>query len=205
MSKVIISTESSWMAKEALQSGEVLRAQLENSANLNEWVAQLRAAPPNVFITVARGSSDHAAGFWSYLLMQRLGILTVSLPLSLVTLHRSPLRVPNTVAVGLSQSGASPDLVETLRYLQQAGAYAVACVNQVDSPMAECADRVLPVLAGQERSVAATKSCLGMMTLAAQWVALWTEDQALLDGLHDLAEVMSNAVDSAEYDGYAQA
>ena len=71
--------------------------------------------------------------------------------------------------------------------------------------MAECADRVLPVLAGQERSVAATKSCLGMMTLAAQWVALWTEDQALLDGLHDLAEVMSNAVDSAEYDGYAQA
>lgn len=205
MNKVIISTESSWMAKEALQAGEVLRAQLENSVNMNEWVAQLRTAPPNAFITVARGSSDHAAGFWSYLLMQRLGILTVSLPLSLVTLHRSPLRVPNTVAVGLSQSGASPDLVETLRYLQQAGAYAVACVNQVDSPMAECADRVLPVLAGQERSVAATKSCLGMMTLAAQWVALWTEDQALLDGLHDLAEVMSNAVDSAEYDGYAQA
>ena len=58
MSKVIISTESSWMAKEALQAGEVLRAQLENSANMNEWVAQLRAAPPNAFITVARGSSD---------------------------------------------------------------------------------------------------------------------------------------------------
>ena len=133
MSKMM-NPESSWMAKEALQAGEVLRAQLAHSQDaMREWVVQLRATPPNAFITVARGSSDHAAGFWSYLLMQRLGILTVSLPLSLVTLHRSPLRVPNTVAVGLSQSGASPDLVETLRYLQQAGAYAVACVNQVNS------------------------------------------------------------------------
>ena len=179
--------DESQMAQEARECGAVIRAQLAQQAQVDALAEHLRAYEPHAVMTVARGSSDHAANYWSYLLMRRLGVLTCSLPPSLVTLHKAPLRVQRMVALGLSQSGASPDLVETLSYARRAGAYAVAGVNQVDSPLAHVADVALPVLAGVERSVAATKSCLGMMSLAAQVVATWANDGATLRGLQGLS------------------
>lgn len=187
--------QSTLMVQEALESGAMLERQLARREQMMQLVAQVRAWSPEMFITVARGSSDHAACFFAYLVMRELGVLTVSLPPSLVTLHHAPLQVRHAVALGFSQSGASPDLVETLRYLDQSGAHTLACVNQADSPLEQVADAALPILAGQELSVAATKSCLGIMTLAVQWVASWKQDDDLWMQLMQLQQALSAAVE----------
>ena len=77
---------------------------------------------------MARGSSDHAANYFAYLVMRKLGVPVVSLPMSLVTLHHAPLGVAGQFVVGLSQSGESPDLVDTMAALRAGGATTAAFV-----------------------------------------------------------------------------
>lgn len=186
-----MSHNQTMMHQEAIQAGEMLSKQLQNIDVIRTLVEKIQTFDAKSFITVARGSSDHAASFFSYLVMQKLGILTTSLPPSLVTLHEAPLQLLSTVAFGFSQSGASPDLIQSLTHVGALGAQTVACVNQLNSPLEQVANEVLPIHAGQEQSVAATKSCLGIMTLAAQFVALWQKDEQLHNELHLLAEQMT--------------
>lgn len=185
------------MHREALQASDMLKGQLANIKHTTALVDAIKALNPSTFITVARGSSDHAAHYFAYLVMQKLGILTVSLPPSLVTLHHAPLKVSSSVAFGFSQSGASPDLVDTLTHLGEHGAHTIACVNQTNSALEQAADLSWAIDAGQELSVAATKSCLGIMTLAAQFVAVWQDDQPLLDALLSLVDRFAHPAQSA--------
>lgn len=186
-----MSHNQTMMLQEAVQSAEMLAKQLQNTEATRILVEKIKKIDAKSFITVARGSSDHAAHFFSYLVMQKLGILTTSLSPSLVTLHEAPLQVSSTVAFGFSQSGASPDLVQSLTHVGKLGAKTVACVNQINSPLEQVANETLSICAGLEQSVAATKSCLGIMTLAVQFVALWQNDKQLLNELHTLAEQMT--------------
>src|SRR6185436_4583147 len=89
----------------------------------------LREKPPASLATIARGSSDHAAYFFSYLVMARLGRLVTSLPMSLVTLHQAQIRCEGLAALAFSQSGQSPDLVAPARYFTRGGASTAAFVN----------------------------------------------------------------------------
>ena len=185
-------THITHMHREALQASDMLKGQLANIKYTSALVDAIKTLNPSSFITVARGSSDHAAHFFAYLVMQELGIITVSLPPSLITLHHAPLKVSSSVAFGFSQSGASPDLVDTLTHLGEHGALTVACVNQANSAIEQVADRFWAIDAGQELSVAATKSCLGIMTLAAQFVAVWQDNQPLLNALSALVDQFEN-------------
>ena len=83
--------------------------------------ADLRAHAPESLLTIARGSSDHAAHYVAYLIMARLGRLVTSLPMSLVTLYQSRLRVAGLCALAFSQSGQSHDLVVPTRYFRAGG------------------------------------------------------------------------------------
>src|SRR5256886_13006147 len=98
--------------------------------------AELRDRPPQSLLTVARGSSDHAAHYMAYLIMARLGRLVTSLPMSLITLYQSRLKSAGLVALAVSQSGQSLDLVVPTRYFRDGGARTVALVNDVGSPLA---------------------------------------------------------------------
>jgi glucosamine--fructose-6-phosphate aminotransferase (isomerizing) len=156
--------------------------------------ARLRTTPPDGgAVTVARGSSDHAASFFSYLVMARYGRLLTSLPMSLVTLYGAPLATRNTLAVAISQSGRSPDLIEPIKVFRNGGATTVALVNAVDSPLAEAAEWVLPLHAGTERSVAATKSFICSLAAGARLAGHWMEDKELLAALEDLPAVLQRA------------
>ena len=95
--------------------------------------AELRHRPPLSLLTVARGSSDHAAHYMAYLVMARLGRLVTSLPMSLVTLYQSSLVCDGLVALAFSQSGQSPDLVAPMRYIGEQGARTVSFVNDTAS------------------------------------------------------------------------
>lgn len=180
---------SSLMLEEARSAAEAVAAQHMYADERLALLGRLLAEhPPGLALTVARGSSDHAASYFAYLAMQRQGVPVVSLPMSLMTLHHAPLNVSGQLAVALSQSGQSPDLVETMSALGTAGAVTVALVNQHDSPLADCCEWVVPLCAGPERSVAATKSYIASLSAVARLVGHWQGDTSLLSALDNLPE-----------------
>ena len=189
------------MLHEALSSADVVAEQRVHAGEKLERLAErLREKPRALVLTVARGSSDHAASYFAYLVMRRLGVPVVSLPMSLVTLHKAPLAVAGQLAVAISQSGQSPDLVETMAGLAGAGAITAAFVNSKGSPLARTCEWVVPLCAGVERSVAATKSYIAALAAVARLVAHWERDRRLLEALATLPERLSIA---ARMDGAA--
>jgi glucosamine--fructose-6-phosphate aminotransferase (isomerizing) len=191
----------SLMLKEALSAPSVVEEQRERvDQRLATLASRLRERPPTLALTVARGSSDHAASYFAYLVMRRLGLPVVSLPMSLVTLHHAPLSVAKQLAVGVSQSGQSPDLVDTMAALGAAGAQTVAFVNREDSPLARTCEWLVPLCAGLEQSVAATKSYIAALAAVARLVAHWQKDVRLLEALSTLPARLATA---AAVDGSA--
>ncbi|MBT9301830.1 SIS domain-containing protein, partial [Pseudomonas sp. TAE6080] len=175
------------MLEEALASCEAVAAQLQClDPLLAEVAGRLRRQPPQVAMTIARGSSDHAASYFAYLAMQHVGIPVASLPMSVVTLSQAPLKVSGQVAFGFSQSGQSPDLVNSLRLLRKRGALSVSLVNAEDSPLEAACEFHVPLCAGPERSVAATKSFIATLSASAQLVGHWNQEDGLLEACHAL-------------------
>jgi glutamine---fructose-6-phosphate transaminase (isomerizing) len=156
--------------------------------------ADLRSHEPQALVTVARGSSDHAAQHMAYGVMARLGRLVTSLPMSLVTLHAAPLRCQGLVALAFSQSGQSPDLIATLRYFHNGGARTVAFVNAADSPLAAASQWQLPLHAGAERSIAATKSFISQLVAGMRLLAAWQDDANLQNALTALPDALQRAL-----------
>ena len=152
------------MLNEALASADVVAAQLADTSHIEALAARLAEQPRHVALTVARGSSDHAASYFASLTMSRIGVPVASLPMSVATLQQAPLRVRGQLAVAFSQSGKSPDLVGTMQALRDAGALTVAAVNAPQSPLADACEWHLPLVAGPELSVAATKSYIAMLS-----------------------------------------
>jgi glucosamine--fructose-6-phosphate aminotransferase (isomerizing) len=129
----------------------------------------------------------------AYLVMARLGRLVTSLPMSVVTLYRSRIACDGLAAFAFSQSGQSPDLVEPLRGFSDGGATTVAFVNDAASPLAQAARWVLPLHAGEETSVAATKSFIAQLVAGARLVAAWQGDATLGAAIAALPAVLSRA------------
>ena len=182
------------MREECLSAPAAVARQLANDhAAYAALGAALRERPPASLLTVARGSSDHAAHYLAYLVMARLGHLVTSLPMSLITLYQSKIRSEGLVSFGFSQSGQSPDLVEPTRYFGAHGARTVAFVNAEGSPLAAAAQHVFPLHAGPEKSVAATKSYITQLVAGARVVAAWSEDEDLLAALQTLPKALEEA------------
>ncbi|WP_106302151.1 SIS domain-containing protein [Paraburkholderia sp. BL18I3N2] len=181
------------MLKEALASAETVAAQLSDTSRVEALAAKLAQQPRHVALTVARGSSDHAASYFASLTMSRLGVPVASLPMSVATLQQAPLQVRDQLALAFSQSGKSPDLVGTMEALRKAGALTVAAVNVSGSPLADACEFELPLVAGPELSVAATKSYIAMLSISAQLVAHWQKDAELLAAFKTLPEALRTA------------
>jgi len=181
------------MLKEALAASAAVAAQCADSERVEALGSVLAAKPCHVALTVARGSSDHAASYFASLAMSHIGVPVASLPMSIATLQAAPLRVSGELAIAFSQSGRSPDLVDTMTALREAGALTVSAVNAPESPLAQACEYRLPLRAGPERSVAATKSYIAMLSISAQLVAYWQRDERLLDALHGLPDTLVDA------------
>lgn len=182
------------MFNEAAEAPTIVARQfLANRADITRIATRLRDLQPRAVVTLARGSSDNAATYAKYLIETRLGILTSSAAPSVSSVYSAKADLKNTVLIALSQSGKSPDIVTALEAAKRAGAYTIAFVNVTDSPLAQRADEVLPLQAGPERSVAATKSYLATVAGIAALVAAWSEDAALTDALAGLSALLSRA------------
>jgi glucosamine--fructose-6-phosphate aminotransferase (isomerizing) len=199
---------STRMYMEVRESAAAIARQLDaNRACVGELAAALRRDRPRLIATGARGSSDNAATFAKYLFETRLGVTTTSAAPSVQSIYAAQQELVGALFLAISQSGRSPDLVDQASAAKRAGARVVAMVNVVDSPLARAADFVIPLHAGPELSVAATKSFLcslsALLHLAAEWSgdakqrsaldavpaaldANWAHDwSALTDGLVD--------------------
>lgn len=182
------------MLAEAREAAQAVAHQLaHNDAEYFEFGALLRRQNPTAVLTVARGSSDHAAHFLAYLVMARMGRLVTSLPMSLITLYQSQIACKGLVSMAFSQSGQSPDLVAPTRFFTDGGATTAAFVNKPDSPLAQAAQWVFPLHAGHEASVAATKSYIAQLVAGARVVAAWQDDVGLRASLSALPEALARA------------
>ena len=185
---------NSRMLVEAREAPAAVARQLANDEPAyRDFAAALRAQPPASMLTLARGSSDHAAHFMAYLIMARMGRLVTSLPMSLVTLYQSRIARKGLTAFAFSQSGQSPDLVEPARYFGEGGAVTAAFVNDTASPLARAVQHVFPLHAGAEASVAATKSFIAQLVGGARLVAAWQADAELTRALAGLPEALTLA------------
>ena len=184
----------SHMAKESAQAPEAVAVFLQrNNHALVELGQRLRATPPSVIITSARGSSDNAAGYFKYLTEILTGTPCCSMGASVVSIYGSQLKVKNGLCLTISQSGKSPDIVALQDAAKRAGALTVALVNVEDSPAAKSADICLPLYAGPEQSVAATKSLIVSLAANAAILAHWLNRPALLGAVNALPDVLAKA------------
>jgi glucosamine--fructose-6-phosphate aminotransferase (isomerizing) len=182
------------MFSEAASAGAKIRTLLTRNADtVSAIAARLRAEPPSAVMMIGRGSSDHAGVYAKYLIETQLGILSSPAGLSVSSIYHKSLAADRMACLAISQSGRSPDLIAAAERLRSAGARVLALVNDPDSPLAQAAAEVLPLHAGPERSVAATKSFLAALAAIAQLVAYWNEDADLLAAL----ETLPDAVDAA--------
>ncbi len=161
-----------------------MREQLElNAKRVARIGALLREMKPRAVVTCARGSSDNAATFAKYLIESRAGVLTSSAAPSLSSLYEARPDLHGVVCLAISQSGRSPDLLASVEAAKRGGALVIALCNWTDSPLAALADHLIPLCAGVEMSVAATKSYIVSLSAVLHLVATWTADQSLLDAL----------------------
>src|SRR5215470_1027816 len=169
------------MLAEALEAPAAVARQLAANAPLCRAIGErLRARPPRFVATGARGSSDTAASFAKYLIEIHLGLATASLGPSICSVYGVRPKLADALFLAVSQSGRSPDLLSLATAARAGGAATLALVNEAQSPLAAACEWQLPLLAGPERSVAATKSWIASLAAILQLVASWSEDDTLL-------------------------
>ncbi len=182
------------MEQEAREAHTVVQKQLSTNESLVDQIT--KAAPlgqVNMVLTCARGSSDHAAAYTKYLFEIMLGVPVLSLGPSIGSIYKRPMNLKNSLFLVISQSGKSPDLVACAKWAKDNGAYVVALVNEPKSPLHDIAEIVLPLHAGKEKSVAATKSYIASLTAVAHLVSHYSSDSDFSNSLKNLPSKLEEA------------
>ncbi|MDX8348906.1 SIS domain-containing protein [Cognatiyoonia sp. IB215446] len=170
-----------------------------------EIAAALRELKPNTVITVARGSSDHAANYLSYAIQSVLGLPVASIGPSIHSVYGKELKMKGLAALAISQSGGSEDIAALCRSLARNGGHVVTLTNTPKSPLALAAQDVIDILAGSEHAVAATKSFFNS-TIAGLWlIADWADDHDLAAALYRLPDCMKEDIEIPALDEVQQA
>ncbi|MGB4826742.1 MAG: SIS domain-containing protein [Paracoccaceae bacterium] len=166
----------------------------QSAAEVRAAAAAMRELDPHLLVTVARGSSDHAATYLKYAAELLAGVPVASIGPSVASIYNRPMRLKGSVCIGISQSGQSPDIVEMMRAAGRGGALGIAITNFADSPMAKASTHCLPLRAGAEDSVAATKTFVTSVLAGLALVAEWQDDSALRAAVSDLPSAMETAL-----------
>ena len=183
------------MASEAAETADGARDQIARCGGaFAELGEHLRRHPPRFVVTCARGSSDHAATYGKYLVETKMGHVVASVGPSVASIYDTPhLQLEGALFIAVSQSGKSPDLLRLTEAARSAGAFVVGFVNDEASPLTALCDRCVPLCAGPERSVAATKSHVLAALAFLQLVAHWSGCEVLRDSIGRLPDALAAA------------
>jgi len=174
---------------------ELIEAEENNAARVAE---EIRRRDVRYIVIAARGTSDNAARYGQYLFgaYNRLSV-GLATP-SLFSIYSQPPRLEGGLIIGISQSGQSPDIVAVLEEGQRQGAPTLAVTNDPDSPLAAQADYVIPLHAGEERAVAATKTYTAQLTALALLSCGLGNDPARLEALRRVPLAVERVLDGEE-------
>jgi len=162
-------------------------------AQIAGLVACLERKAPRLVVTCGRGSSAHAATFGKHLFERYLGIPVSAAAPNIASVYRRTLDLRDQLFLAISQSGRSEDLVAAAGMARSAGAITVAIVNEIDAPLARACEFVLPMEAGPEISVAATKSFIASLAVLLRLTADWTGDDQMKGAVGQLGDRLAAA------------
>jgi glucosamine--fructose-6-phosphate aminotransferase (isomerizing) len=185
----------SQVEKEVREQPEALARLLRNGRESVEGVAaRVRAFGPRFVVIAARGSSDNTARYAQYLFgaHNRLAV-SLATP-SLFTYYEAAPSLAGALVVGVSQSGQSPDIVAVVESGRRQGALTLAITNRPDSPLALAAEHTVPLLAGEERAVAATKTYTSQLCALAMLSAALEGEKARWDELLGVPALVERAI-----------
>jgi glucosamine--fructose-6-phosphate aminotransferase (isomerizing) len=188
----------SYLQNEILEQPAVLQRLLEDERPSIERIAGIiRQAAPRYVMLVARGSSDNAARYGQYLFGAANGLPVALAAPALYTLYQRPPRLDGALVLAISQSGQSPDIVAVVEEGRRQGALTIAITNEPDSPLAGAAEHAISLLAGSERSLAATKTYTASLMVLALLSAALAGDPGPMQSLRAVpgfvAEVLASA------------
>lgn len=169
-----------------------LRRLTNDDSAIAEAAAQIRARSPGQLKLVAHGSSDNAASYGLYALALLTGIPVVRESLSLRLYYGARDAQRDSVVLAVSQSGETPDVVAFVESVRGSGSLSIGITNDATSGLATAADVVVPILAGHERSIPATKTYMNQLAtfflLAAHISGMEAEARSLLRQVADDVE-----------------
>ncbi|HTI13019.1 MAG TPA: SIS domain-containing protein [Dictyobacter sp.] len=182
---------ASLLEQEIYSQPEIIAQLLEHETrHVQEIVSQL--PPFDYIIIAARGSSDHAATYAKYA-WATMGRYPIALAApSLQTLYGTPPRMNGALVVGISQSGQSPDIVSILEEGKRQGRPTIAITNDANSPLANVADYIVELHAGQERSIAATKTYTAQLLVMMLFAAAWSGEPQRLEELKQVPDLIAS-------------
>ncbi len=172
----------------------ISRLLAEGESELAAAGAALRETRPVMIATIARGSSDHAAHFLKYAFELVAGIPVASIGPSIASIYGREISLKHCAAIAISQSGRSPDIVRMLEAARAGGAATIALTNTPGSPLAAAADIAVDLRAGEEKSVAATKSFVSSVVAGLALVAHATANEKLLAAIARLPSAFETAI-----------
>ncbi|XDA97681.1 SIS domain-containing protein [Sulfitobacter sp. LCG007] len=188
-------TGQSHMRREVLEIPQAVERLLaQGSDAMKSAAAALRDRDPAFMVSVARGSSDHAATYFKYASELLAGIPVASVGPSVASIYQRPLRLGGAACLSISQSGKSPDIVRMARMAASQGALTLALTNHPDSDLALASEHALALHAGPEQSVAATKTFVNSAVAAVWLLAELQRDADLLAAIHRLPDALEKAV-----------
>lgn len=183
---------------EIAEQPSVLARMLERRAEIDRVGERIRAARPRGFVIAARGSSDHAALYAKYLFGTRNRALVSLAAPSLFTHYGRPPRLEGQCVVGISQSGASPDVIAVVEEGRRQGSPTLAITNDASSKLAAAAELVVPLEAGPERSVPASKTYTSSVLALALVSAALDPDRGFDAALARVPDAVVAALDADE-------
>lgn len=186
----------SWLETELREQPSALARLLERQGERAvELGAAFRRDDVRYVLIASRGSSSNAARYAQYLLGRAHRVPVMFATPSLYTIYEQPPRLDGAIVLGISQSGASPDVRAVLAEARRQGRPTIALTNDESSPLANEAEHVLPLEAGAERAVAATKTYLNSLGAIALLFAAIGDDRVALAQLERIPLVLEEQID----------
>jgi glucosamine--fructose-6-phosphate aminotransferase (isomerizing) len=184
---------------EIREQPQALLRLLAQEADFDAVTKVMRERRPSVVRLVGHGSSDAAASFGVYAFGLLPGWTAMRDSISLTVYYHAKIDLSDSVVIGLSQSGETPDVVEYVKRARGRGAFTVGITNGRDSSLAVAADATLALAAGPERAVAASKTFLNTLAALA-WVAGGAAGRGreISEGLRRVSDQLSESVESLE-------
>jgi glucosamine--fructose-6-phosphate aminotransferase (isomerizing) len=186
--------DTSAMARETAEIPSAASRLLARADAFALIAERIKRAKPRTVVFCGRGSSGHVGVYLRYLFEARLGVLASAAAPSVMTAYQQVPAMHDVLFVVVSQSGHSPDIVMATQRAREFGALTLAIINDSDSPAAAASELVLPIGAGPELSVAATKSVVLSMIAGTRLVATLAPDHDLDVALTQLPHRLSNAL-----------